>query len=197
MSIRTPAFVIPLGVLVALALPVGGTAASISAEAHEAHSAAQPDQAHAFDFLNGRWKVHNRRLVKRLAGLHEWVEFEATDVFRPFPGLIGNEEHYRTDYWKNFVGIGIRLYNPVTKQWNLYWTDNHSSAGYFQVPVTGAFSGNVGVFKGQDTFEGRPIVVRFIWKRIGEDRAHWEQAFSADGGKTWETNWTMDFTRAG
>jgi hypothetical protein len=72
-----------------------------------------------------------------------------------------------------------------------YWAD--SRRGILEPPVVGSFDGDVGTFYGDDVFEGRPIRVRFLWTRGASPR--WEQAYSADGGKTWETNWTMDMTR--
>jgi hypothetical protein len=159
----------------------------------------QPDTSGArdFDFWMGSWRVHNRRLRERLKGSTEWVEFEATSVTRPLLGGLGNEDELRTEHWPGFIGMTIRFFNPATRQWAIYWVDNRRGA--LEPPVFGAFTENTGLFFGDDTFEGRPIRVRFIWRHdgLGEDRrtASWEQAFSADGGETWETNWTMDMTR--
>jgi len=153
------------------------------------------DGSHDFDFLFGKWHVHNRHLQGRLSGSQEWVEFDATDDFQPLPGGIGNEEHYRSDHWKDYVGIGLHFYHAKTQQWSLYWVDNHSEPGVLQPPVSGTFTGTVGTFEGPDTFNGKPITVRFIWKILSKNQVHWEQAFSTDGGQSWETNWTMEFTR--
>ena len=153
------------------------------------------DGAKAFDFIIGHWNVRNRRLVKRLAGSHQWIAFDSTDDCHALPGGIGNEEHYFTDHWKNFVAVGLRLYNPVSKQWSLYWVDNHNAPGVLQTPVSGSFKNGIGIFEGRDEINGKPIKVRFTWEVLGNNSAHWEQAFSADDGKTWETNWIMDFTR--
>lgn len=151
------------------------------------------DASHDFDFLEGRWKVHNRRLAGRLQNSSEWHEFEATNECRPLPGGLGNEDEYRTEYWKDFVGITLRFFNPETQQWAIYWIDNRTPV--LQPPVMGAFEGNTGIFEGPDELRGQPILVRFIWSRLGPGRARWEQLFSADDGETWESNWTMDFTR--
>jgi hypothetical protein len=149
-----------------------------------------------FDFLYGaHWHVHNRRLQQRMAGSQTWVEFDANDEFQALPGGIGNEEHYRTGFWKDYVGIGLHMYNRKAATWSLYWVDNHSLPGVLQPPVIGTFSNGVGIFEGPDEFDGKPITVRFTWKNLGKGHAYWEQAFSGDGGKSWETNWTMDFTR--
>ena len=105
-------------------------------------------------------------------------------------------DYWRTNYWKDFVGVTVRTYDPKTGLWRLYWVDNRFSAGVIQPPVVGSFHGNVGIFEGRDTFNGRPIVIRFTWTvnpRGSRVAAKWNQAFSADGGKTWETNWYNEF----
>lgn len=149
---------------------------------------------HDFDFFLGRWNVHNRRLRERLKGCKEWIEFEATAVARPLPSGFGNEDEFHTNYWPGFVGMSFRFFDPQTKQWSIYWSDNRRGGGHL-APVVGSFSGDVGIFEGPDTFEGRPIVVRYTWSRVTTPSPRWEQAFSEDGGETWETNWVNDFTR--
>jgi hypothetical protein len=151
------------------------------------------DARHDFDFLHGRWNVHNRRRVERLTGSQEWQEFEATNECRPLPGGLGNEDEYRTDFWRDFVGLTLRFYNPETGQWAIYWIDNRTPV--LQPPMIGAFHGDVGIFEGPDELRGKPIRVRYTWARISQTSARWEQAFSSDGGETWETNWTMELTR--
>lgn len=149
--------------------------------------------ARDFDFWMGRWNIHNRRLRERLKGSTEWDEFAATSVARPLPGGLGNEDEYRTDYAGGFVGMSFRFFDRASKQWAIYWAD--SRRGVLDPPVVGSFSGDTAIFEGTDTFEGRPIRVRFTWSRVTTAAPRWEQAFSADGGKTWETNWVMDMTR--
>ena len=151
------------------------------------------DGAHDFDFWMGLWNAHNRRLRERLKGSTTWDEFEATCVAHPLAGDLGNEDEYRTDFAGGFVGMTFRFYNPAAKQWAIYWADNRR--GLLDPPVVGSFAGDTGIFEGPDTFEGRPIRVRFTWVRINTAAARWEQTFSEDGGKTWETNWVMDMTR--
>jgi hypothetical protein len=152
------------------------------------------DGRHDFDFLFGRWKVRNRRLVERLLGSTEWQEFEATNEARALPTGLGNEDVFRCDQPPGFVGMSFRFFDPQAKTWAIHWVDNQ--AGVLQPPVIGSFSGEVGVFEGPDTFRGRPITVRFIWSGVGTKQPRWEQAFSPDGGQTWETNWVMEFERA-
>jgi hypothetical protein len=151
--------------------------------------------ARDFDFFMGRWKIHNRRLRERLADCTEWDEFEATAVARPILDGMGNEDEYRTDYGGGYVGMSFRFFDPETGLWSIYWADSRYS-GLLDPPVIGSFSGDTGIFEGEDEFEGRPIVVRYTWSRVTTPSPRWEQAFSEDGGKTWETNWVNDFIRA-
>lgn len=154
------------------------------------------DGSHDFDFIYGRWRMPNHRLKKRLAGSHDWVDFITCDEGSPLPGGIGDMDFWRTNYWKDFVGVTIRTYDPKTGLWRLYWVDNRFSGGVMEPPVVGKFNGNVGVFEGSDTYNGRPIIVRFTWTvnpKGSKVVAKWNQAFSTDGGKTWETNWYNEF----
>jgi len=156
------------------------------------------DGSHDFDFLYGKWKMPNHRLLKRLANSHDWEDFISYDECRPLPGGIGNEDFFKTDHWKDFVGMTTRTYDPKTGIWRIYWVDNRFSAGIIEPPVVGKFEGNVGIFEGPDTFDGKPIIVRFTWTvhpKGSQVVADWAQAYSTDGGKSWETNWRMDFTR--
>jgi hypothetical protein len=117
------------------------------------------------------------------------------DECRPLPGGIGNEDFFKTDHWKDFVGVTTRTYDPKTGLWRIYWVDNRFSGGVIEPPVVGKFQGNVGTFEGPDSFDGKPIIVRFTWTvhpKGSKVTADWAQAFSTDGGKTWETNWTNE-----
>ena len=148
-----------------------------------------------FDFFMGRWRIHNRRLRDWLADCTEWDEFEATTVVRPILDGMGNEDEYRTDYGGGYVGMSFRFFDPEAGLWWIYWADSRYS-GLLDPPVVGSFSGDTGIFEGEDEFDGRPILVRYTWSRVTTPSPRWEQAFSQDGGKTWETNWVNDFIRA-
>ena len=150
---------------------------------------------HDFDFLFGNWKVHNRRLKERLAGSEEWVEFESTCVARPVWGGAANmDEYVALDTPLGEIhGMTLRLYNESAKQWSIYWANRN--VGRLDPPMTGAWANGRGEFYDQELFHDRMIYVRFIWTNDTSDTARWEQAFSDDGGKTWETNWIMDFRR--
>jgi hypothetical protein len=147
-----------------------------------------------FDFLSGSWNVLNRRLVKPLTDSDEWDEFPGYSVAtRHFGGGANFDEiEFPT---KGFSGLTLRVFDQETKQWSIYWAN--SSRGVLGLPpMVGAFTDGRGEFYADDEHEGRPVRCRFVWTVSGEDACRWEQAFSADGEQTWETNWTMDFTRA-
>jgi len=148
---------------------------------------------HDFDFLTGDWRIHNRRLRERLRGSTEWESFEATGHTRPLAGGIGNLDEFVTDHWPGYVGIALRLLDRARRLWSIYWVSNRT--GVLEPPVVGRFEGGVGLFEGPDQHEGQPVLVRFTWSGITATSARWEQAFSADGGASWETNWVMELTR--
>lgn len=156
---------------------------------------AHTEALHAFDFLVGEWSVRHRRLNKRLADCTEWSEFNGSSKLRPLIGGYANlDENVIELPQGTYEAFTVRLFDPEQGLWSIYWVDARCPAK-MEPPVVGGFRDGVGTFMGDDTFDGRPIRVRFVWSRITPTGARWEQAFSVDGGKTWETNWEMDFTR--
>ena len=152
------------------------------------------DGRNDFDFLVGTWKVHHRTLKKRLNGSTEWVEFEGDTVDRKILNGLGNmDENILHTQAGPVHAMTFRLFNPASREWSIYWSTDHT--GTLDVPVIGSFRDGLGEFYSQEVFEGRHIYSRFIWSRITAGSCQWEQAFSEDGGKTWETNWVMEFER--
>lgn len=149
------------------------------------------DGRHDFDFLVGRWYAHSRRLAKPLSGSDEWVEFDSIHDGVLLPSGFGVADDYRIEGRPDFIGLALQLYDPATGQWRAYWY----RLGAMTAPLLGTFEEGVGVFEGPDQHEGRSIVTRYTWSLITATTARWEQAFSADGGETWETNWIMDYSR--
>ena len=152
------------------------------------------DPRHDFDFLIGRWNIRNERLKERLRGSTEWETFDAVGEARLLPGGLGNIDDFIAETWRpGFVGMAVRLFEQATGKWRIYWADN--ARGIFDPPLTGTFTEGVGTFEGEDEHDGTPVRVQFRWTHEGTHSARWQQAFSADGGATWETNWVMHFTR--
>ena len=151
---------------------------------------APSSSARDFDFFEGEWKLHNKKLKSRLNGCTEWIEFEATQkMVRVLNGLGNIDNFLATVDGQPFEGMTVRLFSPVTKLWSIYWAD--SNEGKLDPPVVGSFENNVGHFFTKDTFNGKNIVVMFRWDAADKDNPVWSQAFSDNNGKTWEWNWYM------
>jgi hypothetical protein len=151
---------------------------------------------HDFDLRVGQWQAHHRRLKERLADNHEWVEFDGTQtLWQLMDGAANVDENVFKMPGGEYRGVSLRAYDPKTGQWAIWWLDGRNPFGELDPPVKGRFENGLGTFYADDTLRGKPIRVRFTWSQITPTSAHWEQAFSPDGGKTWETNWTTDFRR--
>lgn len=148
-----------------------------------------------FNFLEGKWKVHNKMLKSRLSNSNEWTEFESELHLRKALNGIGNvENYYATFNEKPFEGMAIRLYNPLTRLWKVYWTDSNNGT-MDENPVIGSFENGIGKFYANDIFNGQKIRVIYQWDATNPEHPIWSQAFSTDNGKTWEWNWVMTLTK--
>ena len=149
---------------------------------------------HAFAFLSGGWRVRHRKLKDRLVGSSEWLDFGGTCEAWELLGGAGNvDDNWLDDPGGAYRAVTLRRRDPETGQWSIWWLDQRFSG--LGPPVHGGFENGIGTFFGDDTHAGRPVRVRFIWSGITGDEPKWEQAFSADGGASWETNWIMRFAR--
>lgn len=147
-----------------------------------------------FDFMIGSWKIRNRKLKTRLNNCDEWTEFEARQDFNKILEGFGNIDFFKTDFdGKLFEGMSLRLFDPITRLWSIYWAD--SNAVTLQVRQIGSFENKIGEFYARDYFEGKPIIVKFKWDATNVEVPIWSQVFSDYEGKTWEWNWSMTFQR--
>jgi hypothetical protein len=152
------------------------------------------DGQHDIHFELGSWNIHLKRLVNPLSGSSTRVEFDGTTVTRKVWNGRAQIEEFETDGAAGHVeGLTLRLYNPKSRQWSLFWANGKD--GILGQPTIGEFKNGVGEFYDQEPLNGRAILVRFIWSRITPNSARFEQSFSEDGGKTWEVNWITDQTR--
>ena len=155
----------------------------------------QPAAPSDFDFIIGHWDVRHCRLKARLSGCTDWFEFAGLSSTQKILGGFGNVEDNVLGFPDGEVrAAAFRSFNTDTQTWAIWWLSRQAPHS-LDVPVTGSFSGNVGLFFADDTLDGRPIRIRFTWQSNPGHNPTWEQAFSADGGETWETNWTMEFER--
>ncbi|HTE05263.1 MAG TPA: hypothetical protein VK824_03625 [Planctomycetota bacterium] len=147
-----------------------------------------------FDFLAGGWKIRNRKLKEPLSGRDEWDEFDATQNLRQILRGFGNFDMFSA-VWdgKPFEGFTLRLFDPKTRLWTIYWAD--SNAAQLDGGKVGSFDGDTGDFFARDVFAGRDIIVKFHWDKRNPEAPVWSAAFSADEGRTWEWNWHAHFTR--
>jgi len=158
-------------------------------------SASSQTGAGDFDFFIGKWRVAHRRLKERLVGCNDWVTFGGTAVTQKILGGLGNIDDNKLEFPGDpYFAITLRTFDTKTARWSIWWLDGRNP-GSLETPMVGHFEDGVGAFYANDTLAGRPILVRFLWTIPTPDSPHWEQAFSPDGGTTWETNWTMNFTR--
>ena len=168
-----------LGIVIAALMTIG------------AAGPAPSDQGHAFEFLLGNWSVRYQKLARPLSGSRRWIRFGGPSHVRPLWDGKGNiEDGYFDLAGDHRAHLALRLYDAGAHRWNLYLG---SSAEISGSPQAGAFDASgVGTFWGADTIGGKRVRVRQTWSRR-DGHPHFEQALSADGGRTWETNWIADY----
>ena len=183
----------PLCLLVSALVFAGPVLAATPANHGTPTMTATRDGSHDFDFLDGRWYAHSKRLARPLdaATADQWEEFDSVHDGVLLPSGFGVADDYRIPSRPDFVGLALQLYDPKTGQWQAYWY----RLGVLTASLVGRFDDVVGVFEGPDTHGGRPIRTRYTWSQITATTARWEQAYSADDGKSWETNWVMTYSR--
>jgi hypothetical protein len=148
---------------------------------------------HDFDFLPGKWHVHNRKLVHPLDPSSDvWEEFDAESHAYAMLGGGGNHDHFFT---AGYEGFSLRLYDPERDLWRIWWSST-ARPGRLDPPVEGRFAGDgTATFETEDELDGIPHRLRFTWSEMTGDSARWDQYFSFDDGATWHHNWTMLLTR--
>jgi hypothetical protein len=181
-------FVLAASVLAAVATVAG------------AQACAKPPQAgidltgiHGFDFLVGEWRVHHRRIS---AVSRKWVEFDGTLSLRLLmEGTANMEEHWLNSPDGVYRAIGLRSYDSKNDLWSIWWLDSRYPSRTLDPPAQGRFENGVGSFYARYEQDGKQVIGRLQWSAMTQTSAHWEQASSADDGKTWQTNWIMELQR--
>jgi hypothetical protein len=156
----------------------------------------QASGARDFDFELGSWNTTLRRLAKPLSGSTEWLEYTGTTVVRKVWGGAANLVELKAEGPAGrFEGLSLRLYDPKARQWSLNFANRRS--GRLATPSVGEFRDGRGEFYSHEELDGRMILVRFVVTPVTADSIRFEQAYSEDGGRTWEVNWIAVDTRAG
>ena len=151
---------------------------------------------HDFDFFIGTWQVRHRRLKERLLGCTDWELFDGQSRMWPLLNGQGNVDDNLLELPTGpYRAASLRTFDAAMGQWSIWWIDSRHPHR-LDPPVVGHFANGVGEFQSDDELRGQPIRVRYRWTRTDTPEPRWEQAFSPDGGLTWETNWVMDFRRA-
>lgn len=193
-KLSTTSKVVFLITALVLSLPTWAQPATAPAQAPTDQASVHGGQ-HDFDFLFGRWQVHCRRLQHPLTGANDWIEFDGTNVVHKIWDGRANLDEFEADTPAGHTeGMTVRTYDTNSRQWSIYWSSQKNGTIDFP-PMVGEFKNGRGEFYDAETYNGRVIFVRFVWTVTSSNTCHWEQAFSTDGGKTWETNFTWDLTR--
>ncbi len=175
-------------------LPVCSQQAPAAIASAPPHGDTERGGQHDFDFELGQWTTHVRRLLHPLTGSNDWVDLHGTSIVRKvWDGRANLGELEVKGATTHIEGLSMRLYNPQSHQWSIYWAN--SNEGNLGTPMIGQFKDGRGEFYDQELFQGEAIYVRFIFSDITPTTFRLEQAFSADGGKTWEPNWIATFAR--
>ncbi|MDJ0646456.1 MAG: hypothetical protein QNJ57_10790 [Flavobacteriaceae bacterium] len=150
-----------------------------------------------FDFLIGEWEITSKQLKERLEGSDEWIESKARSKCWKILGGYGNMDEFTMvpKSGKIYIGNTVRVYNPETKEWLLYWVDNYNLGLGVTYQTKGTFENGVGIFYGEEIFKGKETRQKFTWKKIDDNTAYWDQAYYDDANGTWEINWVMEFKK--
>ncbi|CAI2767261.1 hypothetical protein ACHRVW_07995 [Flavobacterium collinsii] len=157
-------------------------------------TASDSSSKYDFDFFQGKSDILNKKLKQRLSNCTEWIEFPSTQEMYKILHGIGNIDNFLATFdGKPFEGMTVRLFNPETRLWSIYWSD--SNTGILDKPVIGSFENKVGHFFSKDIYEGKKVFQVFRWDARDENNPVWSQAMSEDSGKSWEWNWYMYMTK--
>lgn len=150
-----------------------------------------------FDFLIGEWKITSKQLKERLNNSNEWIESKAHSKCWKILNGFGNMDEFSmtTEDNKLYVGNTLRIYNPQTKEWSLYWADNFNLNLGLTYQTKGTFQDGIGVFYGEENYKGNKVKMKFTWKKIDKNTTYWDQSYFNEIRGEWEINWIMEFKR--
>ena len=175
-------------------LPPTAKPSSSASAVHDSITVARDGQRD-FDFEIGTWAIDMKRLAHPLSGSSEWITPAGYShiVQKVWDGRASLAQLRNDRPSPHYDGLMLRLYDPQSHNWNVYW--GSSKTGALDEPLVGHFANGRGDFFMRDTFQGKAILVRVTYSEITATSFRTEQAFSPDDGKTWETNMVQTFTR--
>ena len=166
------------------------------ATAQTAETSKPRDGQHDFDFYFGTWKTHVKRLARPLSGSKTWTDYDGMTTVRKIWNGRGNLSELEADGPEGHLeNLALRLYNPESGQWSLNYANSREGV-VDKPPTIGRFENGRGEFFDMEVIAGKNVLVRNVWSDISSSGCRFEQAFSEDGGKTWEPNWIATFVRA-
>lgn len=166
---------------------------AISSDGKLLITASATSSVNDFNYLFGTWNISNRTLKKPLTGSDAWDEFQATQECHPILLGQGNYDIFSTEFEsKPFQGLTVRLFDPKTRLWTIYWADSQDMK--LDDGKVGSFDGDEGDFFGRESAGGKDVIVRFHWDKRDPKAPVYSRAFSADDGRTWEWNWYSKFS---
>jgi hypothetical protein len=185
-----------LASIAGLAFPCKSVAqkAPVEPSINKAVASSDSGGVHAFDFEFGAWKTHIRRLLQPLSGTANWAEYDGIHTIRPIWNGRGNVGELQADGPSGHIeAMSPRLYDTRTHKWHVTYGSSRD-AGISTARI-GEFKDGRGEFHGKETVDGKPVLVKETYSPLAANKRRFEIAYSADSGKTWETNWIMTDTR--
>ncbi len=163
----------------------------VATTASAAADSTEGDGRHDFDPLFGNWKFELKRMLHPMTGSNTWVDLTGTGVcYKIWDGRAQLDTIELDGSSGHIEGLTLRLYDPAEHVWRLYWAS--SRIGILDPPQVGKFKDGHGDFYAQDKVNGKTVLIRYDWTKLTSSAPHFEQSFSADGGKTWELNFIAD-----
>ena len=151
------------------------------------------DPHRQFDFWIGEWSVQNRHIQDD----GSWRDGDVTRArITPVIDGLAVLEEWAGPFRGSFMnGFSLRAYDPAHERWSLllcWTTDGNCRFGSMQ----GTFRHGRGeFFGGQPPASGGRGGQRYTFSDGLPNSVRWDSSISRDGGRSWSTDWIMEFSR--
>ena len=151
-------------------------------------------EARSFDFWIGEWDVLNRN---RPPEEPNWYDTGiATDRVYTVAAGCGLVEHRRGNAGGEFlVGFSLRSFNPQTGQWDLILLWPNAGVPHFGELRSGFRHSRGEFYSGSVSAQGDTAISRLTFSDVTPNTLRWQNGTSSDGGRSWSSNWIMEFNR--